>query len=156
MSKYQNVIKQSLKSIVGQSIKSVGIAADMICIEFENKLAIHSQTQVRFRTNSKILFTRDDRYFTIDHDDIDSISNYSINSDEHLDKIVSHKVISYKVNEIGDITIKLDNDVMIEVLIDYGKHNFDDQYGESEIYRIFFLDSEDPHLVILCDGKYEY
>ncbi len=153
MTKYRRIIAEELSPIKNESIKRIRRVTDMLGIDFSNGMSLHCQTQVRFRTRSKLLFTRDDIYVTEDFDDIDSRNNYQINSQKYLPRVIGQRIVSVRVNEIGDITLKLENGVMVEVLIKASKDHFYDYF---ETYRILYEDENKKHLVVLNDKRIDF
>lgn len=148
MTKYRTRIVYELQKIIESKIVRIHNVCDLICIQFDH-YSIHSQTLVRFIKGNKIMFTRTD-YFAKDNDNEELRNNFDVNCDKHKDLFIGNKVLSIKVNEIGDCFITLDNNSKIEIFIDSGTENF---YDYNEQYRIFDHEGSKTHFVVYDNKK---
>lgn len=144
---------KELNTVIGQikglRLESIGLACQMLMFYFGN-YALHAQCLTRIiKSDDILLTTRDyqswDEKHEENHDEIYNLKKYS-------SVIKGGKVTSVNITPCLDLTITLDNDITIQVIIENGYFHFGE---ENEQYR-FFECSEDenkdenmpPHYVV--------
>lgn len=146
-SEFENIITK----IIGIKLTRVHLACEMMLFNFE-QYAIHSLCLTRIIKNNDILVT------TLDYQSWDGECNENndewFNLDKFKSKIEGGKVIDIKMSPLKDLTITLDNDITIEILIQNSYSHYDD---EQEQYRFFEVVEDDetdeqknmqPHYVV--------
>lgn len=131
-SDFENVIAK----IIGLKLDSVRLACEMLMFNFD-RYAVHSQCLTRIIKGNDILVT------TLDYQswdgEIDTNNDEWFNLDKYLSQIEGGKVISVQVLPWYDLVIKLDNDIVIQVLIENSYAHYDDEH---EQYRFFEASDE--------------
>lgn len=150
-SELQNLIAKT----VGLRLTVIGYACNMPMFNFENddvSYALHAQCLTRITRNDDVLVTTHD-YQSWDGEREEN-NDFLYNLKRFKPQIEGGVVVSVEVNSLFDVVIKLDNGVIIQVLIDNGYSHYDE---ESEQYRFFELTPDDeesdednlpPHYVV--------
>lgn len=129
-------LENSIENIVGLKLDSVNPACEMLMFNF-GRYAIHSQCLTRIIRRDDILVT------TIDYQswdgETDTNNDEWFNLDKYKSVIVNGKVISVQILPWYDLIIRLDNDVVIQLLIENSYAHYDD---EREQYRFFEISNE--------------
>ena len=154
-----NRISQRMKELEGAYLMSVGRASSLAWFLFaknKTEYALHLQTGFRVVTDENIIFASADVFQPseflenseeFDYDtfewDIQGNSRYDERVDSFIDKYLNKLVvIGAFVSQYGDLTIKMNNGIEIEVFISMSK---------DECWR-FFRRHSDNHLIIGGEG----
>lgn len=135
---YKSQLKDMLNNIVGTRLIRIGRAFEMLMFDFGN-YALHTQCLTRIIKNNDILVTTLD-YLSWDHEH-DENNDEWYNLHRFKSVIENSNVVSVELNIFRDLTIVLDNDVTIQVLIQNSYAHYDEEH---EQYR-FFESLDDDH-----------
>ena len=140
---YREILQNHFNVIVGKRLTSLRLACEMMMFSFEGH-ALHTQCLTRIIYKNDILVT------TLDYQQWDG--EVDTNNDEwyfvdlHKDKIIDGTVISVTVSTLHDVTIVLDNGVVIELINKNGHPHYDE---EAEQWRFFKEgDYSYPHITV--------
>lgn len=151
------LVGKKFDSIFYQPVQNILSDDNMFVINFENKkYSLHSFCFTRIIRKDSILLTSSDEYFDKNYNKLD-IEIYEENlQNEFRDSLVSKsceavrnflynaKVESVLINDVADITIKMDNDALIEIRPDCLYNNY-------EYYR--FINEHAHHIVCFENGQ---
>ena len=140
---YRETLQNHFNIIVGKQLTEVHLACEMMMFSFE-EYALHTQCLTRIIYENDILVT------TLDYQQWDGETD--TNNDEwyfvdlYKDKFIDGTVISATVSSLYDVTIVLNNGVVIELINKNGYHHYDE---ESEQWRFFKGgDHSYPHITV--------
>ena len=140
---YREILQNHFNVIVGKRLTSLHLACEMMMFSFEGH-ALHTQCLTRIIYKNDILVT------TLDYQrwdgEVDTNNDEWYFVDLHKDKIIDGTVISATVSTLHDVTIVLDNGVVIELINKNGHHHYDE---EAEQWRFFKKgDHSYPHITV--------
>ena len=121
-------IKPFINSLVGKKLEYLGCAAEILDFGFSDNLVLHGMGLTRIICDGDILIT------TIDYQSWDEKT--SENNDEYYnivkfrDRIIGGTVVSASINKLHDLTVKMDNGVMIECIIANSYPHYEDEENE--------------------------
>lgn len=133
-----------LNDLIGKKLEKMKLVFQMIVLDFE-KYGIHCQSFTRVSRNNDILFTTYDYQSWDEKEEINNDERYFF--DKYSEDIVNGTVIKVIHNDKNDLTILLDNDVLIEVFVSNGYHHYEE---EQEQWRLL-IDEErgkSQHIVV--------
>ena len=140
---YRETLQNHFNVIVGKQLTELSLACEMMMFSFE-EYEVHTQCLTRIICENDILVT------TLDYQQWDG--EVDANNDEwyfvnlYKDKIIDGTVTSATVSSLYDVTIVLDNGVVIELINKNGHHHYDE---ESEQWRFFKSgDYSYPHITV--------
>ena len=144
--KYQSILQNHLKIIIGEKLDSLNLACDMMLFSFGN-YALHAQCLARIIYKNDILVTTTD-YLNWDcQTDMNNDEWYFVN--KYKSQIVGGVVQSVKVSALNDVKITLDNGIIIELFVENGYHHFAE---ESEQW-VFFKHDDYSYPYIAVNSK---
>lgn len=124
-------LEKTVAKIAGLRLDEVWCACEMLMFRFA-QYSLHAQCPTRIIGKGDILLTTLD-YQSWD-EKTDSNNDEWYNLEKYKSVIVGGKVRSVKINPLYDLTIELDNDVIIQCFVGNGYAH----YGEErEQYRFF-------------------
>ena len=124
-------LEKTVAKIAGLRLDEVWCACEMLMFRFA-QYSLHAQCPTRIVGKGDILLTTLD-YQSWD-EKTDSNNDEWYNLERYKPDIVGGKVSSVKINPLFDLTIELDNDVIIQCFVGNGYAH----YGEErEQYRFF-------------------
>lgn len=128
-------LKTVITKIIGLNLTHISFACEMMSLGFE-QYTIHAQCLTRIVKNNDILVTTLD-YQSWDGEHEENNDEW-YNCDKYRTEIEGGKVLSVEVNPLYDLTITLDNDITIQILIQNSYAHYDEEF---EQYRFFeFVD----------------
>jgi hypothetical protein len=147
-------------AIIGLRGIAIGRAADMAWIVFGSEdlcYSLHLQCAFRIRSGERILTTNPEMYYparhVVERPDYDPDNfDWDVQGDNRYDEWVRSldpeftdgvKVVDAKVNSIGDLTVRCDQDFIIEVFMNW---------VEEECWRFFRFGDDFGHLVVTGRG----
>ena len=143
---YQTTLQNHLQIVVGKKLNALNLACEMMMFSFSD-YELHAQCFVRIINNDDILVT------TTDYQSWDG--EICKNNDEWFfveqfkPQITGGVVTSVTVQPYYDVTIKLDNGIMIELCVKNGYHHFDDEQEQ----WVFFKRNDNSHPFITVYNK---
>lgn len=125
-------LREYVRAIEGKRLDELSVACEMMMFSFDG-LALHAQCLTRIIQGDDILVTNRD-YQKWD-------GEKGENNDEWYflrrfrDRIVGGEVISAEVSHWNDLTIRLDNGILIQLFVANGYHHYGEEAEEWVLFK---------------------
>ena len=118
-----------IKNIIDATITSINRLCDMLSIEFTTRdnsmIYLHIQSFFRVKKEEKIIISSEDMYRCYEKNktdefnwDIPGASVFDKSLEQYIDLLTCSKVTDIMQAKSGDLNIKLENGLSLEILID--------------------------------------